>query len=215
MVILVLSVSLTAQDSGRALLRSQGGTWLNGVAAPESSAIFPNDLIQTEAGHVARIDAEGSTVTVQPETILQFDGDEIALDHGSLQVNTSRGMKVRVNCLTVIPVTQEWTQYDITDVNGKVTVVAHKNDVNLHSQSTLAQKSKQAGVSGDVTVHEGETVTRDEHCPAAARLPGSIDAHAAILDTWYAKGTGLGVIAVIVCKAMCFHGDEPVSPSKP
>jgi hypothetical protein len=213
--IFVLPASLTAQDPGRAMLRSQGGTWLNGSPSPESSAIFPDDLIQTEPGHVAKINADGSTVTVQPETILQFRGSEIVLDHGSLLVDTSRGMKVRVNCLTVIPVIQQWTQYDVTDVNGKVTVVAHKNDVNIHSQSALAHKSKQTGASGDMTVREGETANRDEHCPATGRLPGSIDANGAWMDSWGAKGIGAGAIGVIVCKALCFHGDDPVSPSKP
>jgi hypothetical protein len=61
-------------------------------------------VIQTEPGHVAKIDADGSTVTVQPETVLQFRDNEIVLDHGSLQMDTSRGLKVHVNCLTVVPV---------------------------------------------------------------------------------------------------------------
>ena len=29
-------------------------------------------------------------------TIGQFEGDELVLDHGGLQLNTSRGMRVRV-----------------------------------------------------------------------------------------------------------------------
>ena len=107
---------------------------------------------------------------MQPESVLQYKGNEIVLDHGSLQVDTSRGMKVSVNCSTVVPVTQDWTQYDVTDVNGKVTVVAHKSGVNIHSQSSLAKRSKEAAASGDVTVREGETATRDAppgHCQAA------------------------------------------------
>ena len=211
----VLPVSLAAQDSGRAMLRSQGGTWLNGSLAPESSAIFPDDLIQTEGGHIAKIDADGSSVTVQTETIVQFRGDEIMLDHGSLQVNTARRLKVRVNCLTVVPVADEWTQYDVTDTNGKVTVVAHRNDVNLHSPSALAQRSKKAGTSNDATVREGETATRDEHCPATARLPGSIDATGAWLNTWPAKGAGILAVTGVLCWVFCTGGDGPVSPKDP
>jgi hypothetical protein len=211
--IIVLPASLTAQDIDRAMLHSPGGVWLNGKPAPESSAIFPDDLIQTEANHIAKIDADGSTVTIQPETILQFEGNEIVLDHGRLQVDTSRGMKVRVNCLTVIPVLQEWTQYDVTDVDGKVTVAALKSDVNIHSQSAAAQRMKRPGNSSDASVHEGEQTTRDEHCPATARLPGSIDAKAAFLSTWQAKVAGLAAIGFI-CLALC-HTDDPVSPYRP
>ncbi len=212
--IFVLPVSLTAQDLSRAMLRTEGGTWLNGAAAPASSAIFSDDLIQTDASHAAKIDADGSSVTVQPETIVQFRGDELVLDHGGLQVDTARKMKVRVNCLTVIPVLDAWTRYDVTDVNGKVTVVAHKNDVKIHSASSLAHK-KQSGLEGDVIVHEGETASRDEHCPATARMPGSIDAKGAWLDSWWAQGLGIVAIGVPLCKAFCWGGDQPVSPSMP
>jgi hypothetical protein len=214
--IFVLPVSLSAQDIGRAMLRTQGGTWLNGNAAPESTAIFPDDLVQTDASHVAKIEAEGSTVTVQPESIVQFHSDELVLDHGSLQIGTSRKMQVRVNCLTVIPVIYEWTLYDVTDLNGKVTVVAHKKDVNIHAQSALAHRSKQSGTSGEVTVHETETATRDDHCPAAGRLPGSIDATGPWLDNWWVRGIGMAGVGAVLCKAFCFSGgDKPVSPSVP
>ena len=118
LMIVILPTSLMAQNSARAMLHNDGGVWLNGSPAPNSSAIFLNDLVQTQKGSWAKIDADGSTVTVQPETIVQFEGDELVLDHGGLQVNTSRGLKVRVNCITVIPLTQDWNRYDVTDVDG-------------------------------------------------------------------------------------------------
>ena len=74
--------------------------WLNGKPAPNSSAIFPHDLVQTRKESTAKIDVDGSTVTIQPGTMVQFEGDELFLDHGSLQVNSARGMRVRVNCMT-------------------------------------------------------------------------------------------------------------------
>lgn len=162
---------------------------------------------------MAKIDAEGATVTVQPETVLQFRGNEIVLDHGSLQVDTSRGLKVRVNCLTVVPVNSEWTQFDVTDVNGKGTVDAHKNDVNIHAQSALVKSKPQAPrATRRCTKVRRRLVTST--CPAAERLPGSIDANGAWLNSWWAKGIEMAAVGVIVCKAFCFHGDDPVSPSK-
>jgi ferric-dicitrate binding protein FerR (iron transport regulator) len=211
--IVVLPTSLIAQDSARAMLHNDGGVWLNGNPAPNSSAIFAHDLIQTQKGSSAKIDAEGSTVTLQPETIVQFEGDELVLDHGSLQVDTSHGMRVRVNCITVSPIKQAWTRYDVTDVDGKVTVAAHEEDVKIHYQGAAIRQSKQAAFS-DVTVHQGEQATREERCGAAAKPADGIDADGAILNSIWAKGAGIVAISVLTCWALC-RGDGPVSPSKP
>jgi hypothetical protein len=213
MMIVIVPASLMAQDSGRAMLHSEGGVWLNGNPAPNSSAIFLHDAIQTQKENRAKIDTDGSTVTVQPDTIVQFEGDELVLDHGSLQVNTSRGLRVRVSCLTVIPLTPEWTRYDVTDVDGKMTVAAYENDVNIHYQAAVARRSKQA-LSSDVTVHQGEQVTRDERCGAAAKPAEVINAKGAILNSVWAKAAGLGAIGILTCWALC-RDDDPISPSKP
>lgn len=201
-----------AQDSGRAILHNEGGVWLNRNPAPSSSAIFLNDLVQTQQGHWAKIDADGSMVTIQPDTIVQFEGNELALDHGGLQLNTSRGMRVRVNCVTVIPLSREWNLYDVTDVEGRIVVAAHQNDVKIHYRRAASQVSKQARFS-DVVVHQGEQVTREERCGAAAKPADAIDAALATLDRPWAIGVGLGVIGVVACWALC-RGDEPASPSK-
>lgn len=205
--IVILPISLMAQDSARAMLHDDGGVWLNGNPAPNSSAIFLHDLVQTQKGNWAKIDADGSTVMVQPDTIVQFEEDELVLDHGGLQLNTSRGMRVRVNCLTVIPLTQEWTRYDVIDVDGRVMVEAHQNDVKIHYQGAPARLSKTA--FSDVTVHQGEQVTREERCGAPPKpIQGPL------LDSPWAIGAGTAVIGVVTCWALC-RGGAPVSPSKP
>jgi len=210
--IVVVPASLMAQDSERGMLHSDGGVWLNGNPAPNSSAIFPHDLVQTQKESKAKIDAEGSAATVQPDTIVQFEGDELVLDHGSLEVNTSRGLRVRVNCLTVIPLTQDWTRYDVIDVDGRMTVVAHQNDVKIHYRGAAARRSKSAVLS-DVTVHQGEQVTREERCGAPSRPAQVVNANGAILNGPWAKA-GAALALGLICLGVC-HGDDPVSPSKP
>ncbi|MFZ1006153.1 MAG: hypothetical protein WAN65_04920 [Candidatus Sulfotelmatobacter sp.] len=210
--IVIVPGSISAQSTDRALLYSDGGTWLDGKPAPASSAIFPNDYIQTQTAHTAKIDVEGSTVMVLPDTVLQFEGDELVLDHGSLQLSTSRQMKVRVNCMTVIPVTADWTQYDVSDIDGKVKVSAYKNDVKIHTPSS-ARRSKQTR-SIDNIVHAGEQSTRDEKCGGAARPTDAFGAKGPFLNSPWAKGAGLGVIGVLTCWALC-TSDTPVSPSIP
>jgi hypothetical protein len=211
LMMVVLPASVMAQTSG-AMLHNDGGVWLNGNLAPSSSAIFPHDLVQTQKESKAKIDADGSSATIKPDTIVQFDGDELVLDHGSVQVNTSRGMRVRVNCMTVIPVNQAWTRYDVIDVDGKMEVIAYENDVNIHYRGTAAKKEKAA--DRDVTVHQGEQATRDEKCGAAARPVDIINAKGAILNSAWAKGAGLAAISALACFALC-HGDDPISPSRP
>jgi hypothetical protein len=212
--IVILPTLLMAQDSARAILHNDGGVLLNGNPAPNSSAIFLHDLVQTQKGNGAKIDADGSTVMVQPDTIVQFAGDELVLDHGGLQLNTSRGMRVRVNCMTVIPLTQEWTRYDVTDVDGRMMVVAHQNDVKIHYQGgAAARPSKKAGFS-DVTVHQGEQGAREEGCGTPAKPAGVAAVAQTILDNPWAIGAGSVAIGTLTCWALC-RGDEPVSPSKP
>jgi hypothetical protein len=211
--VVVLPASLIAQDFGRAMLHSDGGTWLNGKPAPNSSAIFPHDLVQTRPESSAKVDIDGSTVTIQSDTLVQFEEDEIFLDHGTLQENSARGMKVRVNCMTIVPLAQEWTRYEVIDTDGKVLVAAYENDVKIHIRHVASQRSKGAR-SSDVTVHRGEQVTRDERCGARATPAQMLDAKGAILNSPWAKGTGIVAIGVLTCWALC-RDPGPVSPDKP
>jgi hypothetical protein len=210
--IVIVPVSLFAQNTTRALLRSDGGALLNSNPAPETSALFPDNLIQTPKGRIATIDAEGSSVTIEPETMLQFEGDELVLDHGTLHLNTARQMRVRVNCVSVIPVTADRTEYVVTDVDGKVKVAALKNDVKIHYAGSALRNSKQG--SSDVIVREGEQATRDEHCGAAVEPKTGVDATGAILNSPRVWIPTLAVVGLITCLGLC-HGDDPISPSKP
>jgi len=205
----VLPSALMGQDSAAAVLRSNGGVMLNGNAAPVSSALFKDDNIQTQPAATAKIDATGSTVDVQPETFLQFEGDELALQHGTLQLITSRGMKVRVGCLRVVPINMDWTQYDVTDVDGKVTVVAHKNDVKIESRGARLPKNRPGGRSEDI-VHAGERATRSDSC--GADIPSQAPASGGVLNSPKVIWAAVGVITVgVTCWILCEN--EPISPS--
>ena len=208
--IVVAPASLMAQSMDRGLLHSDGGTWLNGSPAPAVSAIFPDSLVQTRAGHSARINVEGSTVLIGSETIVQFQGQELTLDHGVLQLDTAREMKVLIGCVTVTPITSDRTQYNVTDVDGRVKVVALKNDVKVHLHGVV-HRSKD-GSSSDLIVREGEQATRRDRCGALAQ---PTQGTAAILDSpWVWGAGGLVAAAAVACLGLC-HTDDPVSPSKP
>jgi hypothetical protein len=210
--IVVVPASLMAQASGGAILHSTGGVWLNGVSSPNSSAVLADDIIQTQKENRATIDAEGSTATVQSDTIVQFEDDELVLDHGGLQVITARGMRVRVNCVTIVPLNMARTRYDVLDVDGRIRVMAYENDVKIHYREKASKKPDSA--DRDVIVHAGEQAVREERCGAAARVGDIVDGKSPVLNSTWAKGFGLAAIVTGACIALC-RGDDPISPYVP
>jgi hypothetical protein len=140
----LLPVSLLGQEVTGAILRANGtGILLNKASAPPSTAIFADDLIETPKGSIARIETTGSAADINSETMVQYEVDELVLDHGSLSVNTTRGLRVRVGCLTVTPVNpSDWTQFEVLDLDNKVTLHALKNDVYIDVRSKNPQDVK-------------------------------------------------------------------------
>jgi len=214
----LLPVSLFAQDVAGAMLHSSGnGVLVNENQIPASIALFPDDLVKTPKGALARIEATGSAAEIGPETIVQFQTGELVLDHGSVSVSTSRAMRVRVGCITVTPVHDaEWTQYEVVDVNGKVTVSALKNDVYIDARSKNFQqmKDKDRERSDRALVRESEQKTREEKCGGADIKGQPMPGIGAAMNSPYAIWAGAAAIVGITCWALC-RSDEPLSPAKP
>src|SRR5580700_8837286 len=170
--VILWPLSLTAADAGSAVLHSEGGVWVNGFEISGSTVVFPGDLLETKPGFVANVDAEGSSVVIQPESVVKFQGTFLSLEHGSVSVGTSTSMSVRVNCIKVEPTSKAWTQYDVADVSGKVQVASHKDDVNITQGAALRKTTQENSASPSAVVHEGEQATRDEADCGAAPRPG-------------------------------------------
>lgn len=212
----IIPVSLSAQETAGAMLRSNGtDIFVNGSRVPASRALFRNDLVETPKNAAGRIEASGSTVDINAETMVQFEGDEMVLDHGTLTVNTSHGWRVRVGCVTVTPVNPtEWAHFEVADVDGKVRVSAQKSDVYIDARSKNPQSAKQTSHSSRETVREGEQKSREESCGAASRPYGAGAQPDAILNSPWAIAAGAGAVGLITCWALC-RSDNPVSPDHP
>ena len=215
-VIVSFPLSSFAQDSGGAILRSSGGgVFVNGSAAPPSTAIFINDLLETKKGALARIQATGSSVEINSETMVQFEGDELVLDHGTLSVNTSRGLKVRVGCVTVTPVNpSDWTQYEVMDLDGKVTVHSFKSDVYIDSRSKNPQDVKKPSHSTRDLVRETEQKSREEKCGGGYLKADARPGLGAWMNSTTAKIVGGAMVGTVACIGLC-GDDDPISPHKP
>ncbi len=138
---------------------------------------------------------------IQPESVATLQSNMLVLDHGSVFVGTSKSFKVRVNCITVVPVVNDWTQYEVTDLNGNVQVAARKDDVKVEQETDHRKPSPQTEASHGATVHEGEQKSFDESeiCGAPPRPTG---AGSSMNPKWIAAGAaGAGLlICVLLCQ---------------
>jgi hypothetical protein len=214
MMIIFFPWSLLAADTGSAMLHSSGGVWVNGAEVTDSTVVFPGDSLETKPGFVANLDAEGSSVLIQGESIIRFQGGYLILDHGSVSVGTSTSMSVHVNCIKIEPLSNDRTQYDVTDVSGKVEVAARKKDVSIRHDAALHKPSVENASSQSGVVHEGQEATRDESAVCGAASPET--ASHALNTKWLEIGGGGGGGALLLCLLLC-KGKSPssVSPSQP
>ena len=190
---------------------------INHSTVPAFSGLFAKDLVETQKNATAIIRATGSTASINAETMVEFDVDELALDHGSLSVYTTRGLKVRVGCLTITPVNPaDSTTYEVMDVDGKVTVHATQNDVYIDARSKNPQQIKQPEHSNRDLVRQSEQKSRDEKCGGgylnqARAIPGI----GAGLNSPWAIGAGFAGIVTVACLGLFCRGDDPISPACP
>jgi len=207
LLIMVLPAASFAADSGAAMLYTNGAAWINGGTVPKSSAIFSGDLVQTRTDSVASIKATGTSVMVFSDSLVQFQGSAVKLEHGSLNVGTSRSMAAQIGELRVVPASgTSWTEFEVTDTDGAVKIIARKGDLRL------------IDADGTTTLAQGQETTRDESSEKQKRKRdrgGAIPAAGGgILDSPYAIGAGSAVVGGVAAWAL-LHDDEPFSPKRP
>jgi len=205
--VLVVPAALFAADSGAAMLYSSGPTWLNGTSLPKSSAIFSGDLVQTASGSVAKINASGSSLIVLSDSLVQFEGSAVNVDHGGVTVSTSKALATRAGDVTVTPTATVWTQFDVKSVDGKVQIVAKKGDLTVDDgtgTTTLAQGQQ-------TTRDESEQTKKKKKKRAAAAAPAGVGG---IMDSPIAIGVGLAAVGGIATWVLLQSGN-PASPAKP
>jgi hypothetical protein len=198
--------ALFAADQAGAMLYSHGSALLNGANIPRSSAIFPGDLVQTTKDSVANINATGSTVLVLNDSLVQYQGSTVTLEHGGVTVSTSRSMATRAEDVNISPASGVLTEFEVRDLDGTVQIVARKGDLTIRDDSgattTLAQ--------GQETTREESESQKKKKKRAGGAVPG---AAGGALDSPVAIGIGTGIV-VGVAAWVLIQSDNPASPSK-
>ena len=119
---------LLAGETASAMLYTNGAAWLNGSEVPKSAAVFVGDLLQTRPDSTASIQSNGSNGMVLADSLVKFEGPAVELEHGAVRVTTSRGLAAHAGDVTVKPAANSWTEFQVTDVDGRVQIAANKGD---------------------------------------------------------------------------------------
>ena len=141
---------MLAGETASAMLYTNGAAWLNGSEVPRSAAVFSGDMLQTRPDSTASIQSNGSSVMVLADSLVKFEGLAVELEHGAVRVTTSRGLATRAGDVTVKPAANTWTEFQVTDVDGRVQIAASKGDLTVQDDK------------GTTTVTQGQETTRDD-----------------------------------------------------
>ena len=205
--------SMFAADSNAAMLHTNGAAWVNGAHVPRpSSAVFPGDLLETRSGSVANINESGSSITVLSDSMVQFEGTSVDIQHGGVTVSTSTGVAATAGDVRVTPKSNAWTQFNVVDTDGTVKIHAEKGDLMIDNGTSV------------VTLAQGQDQTADENNPDAKDTKGKkkkkqaagavAPGEGGLLNSPYAIGIGAGAI-IGVTTWVLLKNDNPASPSKP
>lgn len=214
--IVLLPLGLFAADSNPAMLYTNGAAWINGSHVPHPSlAIFSGDLLQTRYDSLVDIKQPGSTVAVLGDSLIEFNGNSVEIDHGGVSVSTAKQLATTVGDIRVMPASETWTEFTVVDVNGTVKIIAKKGDLTLTDgtqTATLAegQQTTRDDMPTDNSDNsaKGKKKSRKQQSGAAGAAKGPI------LNAPLAVGLAGGAVIGLTTWVL-LQGSNPASPSKP
>jgi ferric-dicitrate binding protein FerR (iron transport regulator) len=208
--------SLFAADSGAAMLYTNGAAWVNGAHVPRnSSAIFSGDMLQTRSDTVANINLPGSSITILADSLVQYRGAAVEIDHGGVAVSTSKQVGAIAGSVKVTPISLSWTEFNVTDTDGNVHVSADKGALLVTEANGVTKMLQQ----GQQTTTPEASQDADNNTNSKKKNKKQADgatpaAEGGILNSPWAVGGGAIAVAGITTWVLT-RSDAPASPSKP
>jgi hypothetical protein len=215
MMAVIFPAALFAADQPAAMFYSHGTALLNGNSVARSSAIFSGDLVQTNADSAANINASGSIVLILNDSLVQYEGSTVKLEHGGVTISTSKSLATRAGDVTVSPAASVWTEFEVRDVDGRVQIAARKGDLTIGDDTgttTLPQgqqTTREESQSQDDSQSQNDNKKKKKRVaegPAPAAAGGILNSPVAI---------GIGGGAILGATAwVLLQSEQPASPSK-
>jgi hypothetical protein len=206
-VLIALTPLVLAQNTGVAVLSGTGMVYLNGGQLSNSNAVVAGDVIQTKDNGTATINGPGGSVAIEPNSIVRFQGQSVALDRGQISIGTGQSLTVNARDFKITPVSNDWTQFYVTRTGGSINVMARKNDVTINCGSSSGERVREGHQISRLDADNcGLLANKGAGAPTAARGP--------ILTSGTAKWIALGTGGALAAWSLA-HSDDPVSPAIP
>jgi len=200
---------MLAGETASAMLYTNGTAWLNGSEVPKSAAVFSGDMLQTRSDSAASIQSIGSNVMVKADSLVKFEGLAVELEHGAVRVTTSRGLATRAGDVTVKPAANTWTEFQVTDVDGRVQIAANKGDLTVQDdKGTTTVTQGQQTTRDDTADQEKKKKRRRKGSGAAPAAGGGIMSSPAVVYGGIAAVAGFGIWNLL-------QTETPISPAVP
>jgi hypothetical protein len=194
------------------MLYTNGAAWINGTHVPRaSSAIFFGDLLQTRSDSVANINEPGSAITVQADSLVTFQGASLDIEHGGVSVSTSKSVSTTAGDVKVTPVSNAWTEFNVTDLDGKVRISAKKGDLNVNDGKQTVLLAQGQETTRDDSANDDQEGKKKKKKQQTGAYPA---AGGGVLNSPWAVAAG-GAAVVGVTTWVLIQSNNPASPAKP
>jgi hypothetical protein len=214
--VILFPLSLLAADSGAAMLYTNGAAWVNGAHVPRaSSAIFSGDTLQTRADTVANINLPGSSITILADSLVEYRGAAVEIDHGGVSVSTSKQVGALAGDVKITPASLAWTEFNVTDTDGNVHIFANKGAllvIDANGKMTTLQQGQQTTTPESSQDADNNNNGKKKNKKQAAGANPA--AQGGILNSPWAVGGGAIAVAGLTVWVLT-RSSAPASPSQP
>jgi hypothetical protein len=135
--IAVFPMSVMLGETKAAMAMASGAAALNGATLSRSTTIFAGDKLETSANSAITINVSGSTVLIGANSRVHYFGDSLALHAGSMQVNTSKGLKLQTDSVTVEP-NKDAAKYRVDRSTDTVQIAAITGELRVNNGGEVA-----------------------------------------------------------------------------
>src|SRR5207249_3956540 len=112
------------------MLRSNGGVSVNGSPATSVTTVFAGDRIETAPKAVGNISVNGSSLLLEENSSVVFNGQDVDFYCGGGTFQTTQGMRARFGRLAVKP-TKDAARYQVQQTGATLRISAVEGDLTL------------------------------------------------------------------------------------